>query len=61
MRAFGVVVDALVCTRFRTNSIGLEPELVAYCSRILEWPILQEWTTGALAEPEEMVELEVEF
>ena len=52
---------APVCTRFNTYSISLEPKLAAYCSRILEWPLMQEWTAGALAEPEEMVELEAEF
>ena len=29
--------------------------------RILEWPLMQEWTAAARAEPEEMFELEVEF
>ena len=58
------VADAMyapVCTRFKTYSIKLEPKLEAYCGRILEWPLMQEWTAGALAEPEEMIELEVEF
>ena len=58
------VADAMyapVCTRFKTYSISLEPKLADYCSRILDRPLMQEWTAGALAEPEEMVELEVEF
>ena len=30
-------------------------------TRIFEWPLMQEWTQGAYAEPDEIVELEVEF
>jgi glutathione S-transferase len=52
---------APVCTRFRTYAIELEPALAAYCERIFEWPLLKEWTEGAIAEPDEIVELEVEF
>ena len=58
------VADAMyapVCTRFRTYAIDLEPALAAYCERIFEWPLLQEWTEGAIAEPEEIIELDVEF
>lgn len=58
------VADAMyapVCTRFNTYSIKLEPKLADYCNRILEWSLMKEWTAAALAEPEEMVELEVEF
>ncbi|MEW5421904.1 glutathione S-transferase family protein [Amorphus sp. 3PC139-8] len=52
---------APVCTRFRTYAVELEPELSAYCDTIFNWPLMQEWTEAALAEPEEIVELEVEF
>jgi glutathione S-transferase len=52
---------APVCTRFRTYAVELEPALAAYCERIFAWPLMQEWTAGALAEPDEIVELEVEF
>lgn len=52
---------APVCTRFRTYAVELEPELEAYCETIFAWPLMQEWTDGALAEPDEIVELEVEF
>lgn len=58
------VADAMyapVCTRFNTYSISLEPRLAEYCNLILDWPLMKEWTADALAEPEEMVELEVEF
>lgn len=52
---------APVCTRFLTYAVPLEGPLLAYRDRILEWPLMQEWTAGALEEPEEMIELEVEF
>ena len=58
------VADAMyapVCTRFRTYSVALEPGLQSYADTILGWHLLREWTEGALAEPEEIAELEVEF
>lgn len=58
------VADAMyapVCTRFRTYAVDLSPKLSRFCDTILEWDLMQEWTAGALEEPEEIVELEVEF
>jgi len=58
------VADAMyapVCTRFRTYAVELPPRLAAYCETVFAWPLLQEWTESALAEPDEIVELEVEF
>ena len=58
------IADAMyapVCTRFRTYALELEPQLAAYCERIFAWPLMQEWTEAALAEPDEIIELEVEF
>ncbi len=58
------VADAMyapVCTRFRTYAVPLEGHLQAYCETIFAWEPLIEWTAGALAEPDEIVELEVEF
>jgi glutathione S-transferase len=58
------VADAMyapVCSRFRTYAVPLDPALTAYCQQIFDWPLMQEWTDGALAEPDEIVELEVEF
>lgn len=52
---------APVCSRFRTYAVPLDPALTKYCERIFDWPLMQEWTAGALAEPDEIVELEVEF
>ena len=58
------VADAMyapVCSRFRTYAVELEPQLAAYRDLILEWPLLQEWTREALLEPDDIIELEVEF
>jgi glutathione S-transferase len=58
------IADAMfapVCTRFRTYAVDLAPDLAAYCERVFAWPLMQEWTEGALAEPDEIVELDVEF
>ena len=58
------IADAMyapVCTRFRTYAVELEPELEAYCAQIFKWPLMKQWTKGARAEPDEIVELEVEF
>lgn len=52
---------APVCTRFRTYAVELDPALQAYCDLIFDWPLMQEWTKSALAEPDEIEELEVEF
>ncbi|MCM2476590.1 glutathione S-transferase [Rhizobium sp. CG5] len=58
------VADAMyapVCSRFRTYSVDLDPTLSAYCDTVFAWPLMVEWTEGAKAEPDEIIELEVEF
>jgi glutathione S-transferase len=52
---------APVCTRFVTYDVALPAACARYRDRIMEWPILAEWTATALAEPEEIEELEMEF
>lgn len=52
---------APVCTRFRTYDVVLEGAARAYCDAILAHPAMQEWTEAALAEPDELEELDVEF
>jgi glutathione S-transferase len=52
---------APVCTRFRTYAVELDRDLSTYCATIFDWPLMVEWTEGALAEPDEIIELEVEF
>ena len=58
------IADAMyapVCTRFKTYDVQLDPVSAAYRDTILAWPALQEWTKDALAEPEDLDELDVEF
>ena len=52
---------APVCTRFNTYAVPLEPKLQAYVDAVLDWDLMKEWTAGAVAEPDEILELEVEF
>lgn len=58
------VADAMyapVCTRFRTYAVELPAVAQAYCETVFAWDLMQDWTAAALDEPEEIVELEVEF
>lgn len=58
------VADAMyapVCSRFRTYGVALDPQLAAYVQTVLDWPLMREWTEDAVVEPDEIVELEVEF
>ncbi len=52
---------APVVSRFRTYGVALDESLQAYADRIWDLPAMQEWREGALAEKEEIEELEVEF
>ena len=52
---------APVVTRFITYDVALPPACVAYCQTIMGLPAMQEWVAGALAEPDEIDELDAEF
>lgn len=52
---------APVCTRFRTYAVDLDDTLTAYCRTVFNWNLMKNWTRGAKAEPDEIIELEVEF
>ena len=52
---------APVCSRFLTYAVDLPPHLAAYRDRVLDWDLMREWTEGAKAEADEIIELEVEF
>lgn len=52
---------APVTSRFATYDVKLSGPSAAYCATITAWPLMQEWVKGALAEPDEMEELDVEF
>lgn len=58
------VADAMyapVCTRFQTYAVDLSAKHQAYCDTIFDWDLMREWTAGAMEEPDEIVELDVEF
>lgn len=58
------VADAMyapVCTRFLTYDVPLDPACAAYRDRILAWPEIVTWAQAALAEPDEVEELDAEF
>jgi len=58
------VADAMyapVVSRFRTYGVALDGEIKAYADRIWDLPAMLEWREAALAEREEIEELEVEF
>jgi glutathione S-transferase len=42
-------------------AIDLDLGSQACCETVFAWPLMQEWTDGAKAEPDEIIELEVEF
>ena len=58
------IADAMyapVTRRFIGYAVDISPLSAAYCAAIDGWAPMQEWLAAALAEPEEMEELEVEF
>ena len=57
----GDAMYAPVCTRFLTYGVELPPPLQSYCDRVLDQALVREWYAAALAEPEEIEELEMEF
>jgi glutathione S-transferase len=52
---------APVCTRFLTYDLKLDPECAAYCRTIVSIPYMKEWMAAAKSEPEDVMELDVEF
>jgi glutathione S-transferase len=58
------VADAMyapVVSRFRTYDVSLDPLCQTYADRIWALPAIREWVNAAMAEAEEIEELEVEF
>ncbi len=52
---------APVVTRFLTYDVTLDSDCAAYCRTVMELPAMQEWIEAAQSEPDEVVELDVEF
>ncbi|MGV8995437.1 MAG: glutathione S-transferase family protein [Parvibaculaceae bacterium] len=58
------VADAMyapVCSRFTTYDVDMNADCAAYVKRMMALPEMGEWARGAMAEPEEMEELDAEF
>jgi len=52
---------APVVTRFLTYNVQIDVASKRYCEHIMAMPQMQEWVMGALEEPDDIEELEVEF
>ncbi len=52
---------APVVTRFLTYDVALDADCAGYCEAVIATPAMQDWLEGAKAEPDEVVELDVEF
>ncbi len=52
---------APVVTRFLTYHVPLSAASSEYCERIMALPAVMEWVAAAIAEPDEVEELEAEF
>ena len=52
---------APVVTRFLTYDVKLDADCAGYCEAVMALPAMQEWLEAAQAEPDEVVELDVEF
>jgi glutathione S-transferase len=52
---------APVVTRFLTYNVVLDQVCESYCKQIMALPKMKEWVMGALGEPDDIEELEVEF
>lgn len=52
---------APVVTRFLSYDVKLDSDCAAYCATIMSMPPMREWVEEAKAEPDEVVELDVEF
>ena len=60
-RTMADAMYAPVCTRFLTYDVDLDDDCAAYRDDILGMPAMKEWINGALEEPDDLDELDVEF
>lgn len=52
---------APVVTRFKSYDVGMNTLCQSYCDTILGWPPMQAWIEEAKAEPDEIIELDLDF
>lgn len=58
------IADAMyapVVTRFLSYDVAVSPICQEYCDTILAWSPLKEWIAGAKTEPQEIIELDLDF
>jgi glutathione S-transferase len=56
------MADAMfVCSRFTTYDVKLDRACASYWKTVMDMLAMQEWISGAMAEPDELEELDVEF
>ena len=62
--ATACMADAMfapVVTCFLSYDVKLDSDCTAYCATVMALPQMREWVDAAKAEPDEVVELDVEF
>ena len=52
---------APVVTRFQSYDVNVGPVCQQYCNTILSWSPMKEWIAGAKEEPQEIIELDLDF
>jgi glutathione S-transferase len=60
-RTMADAMFAPVATRFVTYDVALDAPCAAYVKTVLAMPEMKEWTTAALAEPDDIEELDMDF
>jgi glutathione S-transferase len=58
------IADAMyapVVTRFRSYDVAVGPACQDYCDTILAWPPMREWIADSHEEPQEIIELDLDF
>lgn len=58
------IADAMyapVVSRFTSYDVALNDACQGYCATILAWPDMAEWVAAAFEEPQEIVELDLDF
>jgi len=58
------IADAMyapVVTRFLSYDVAVGPACQDYCETIMKWPPMQEWVADSKEEPQEIIELDLDF
>jgi glutathione S-transferase len=58
------IADAMyapVVTRFRSYDVAVGPVCQDYCDTIMAWPPMREWIADSQQEPQEIIELDLDF